>query len=183
MRTSSILIMFLLAAGPVAAQAPIGYAGEQTREIKSLAAQEQADLLAGRGMGLARAGELNHYPGPAHVLELRDKLSFSPEQIAIVEASFRRMLDAARPLGAELVERERLLDAAFREGTVTPARLREDTEAIGALQGRLRAVHLAAHIHMRSALTPGQVATYDALRGYTDTATAPSDRRHHVPPG
>ncbi len=146
MRTSLTLTMLLLAAGPVAAQVPGGYAGEQTREIKSLAPQEQADLLAGRGMGLARAGELNHYPGPAHVLELRNKLNLSPEQIAAIESSFRRMQEAARPLGTELVERERVLDAAFREGTVTPARLREDTETIGALQGRLRAVHLAAHI-------------------------------------
>ncbi len=40
MRTSFRLVLFLLAAGPVAAQTPGGYAGEQTREIKSLAPQE-----------------------------------------------------------------------------------------------------------------------------------------------
>ena len=146
MRTSFLLTLFLLAAGPVAAQMPGGYAGEQTREIKSLAPQEQADLLAGRGMGLARAGELNHYPGPAHLLELRDKLNLSPELVTAVESSFRRMQEGPRPLGAEIIERERVLDASFREGTITPVRLQESTETIGALQGRLRSIHLAAHL-------------------------------------
>lgn len=183
MRTSLPLTLFLLAAGPVAAQMPGGYAGEQAREIKSLAPQEQADLLAGRGMGLARAGELNHYPGPAHVLELQEKLNLSPAQIAATSASFRRMQEAARPLGTELVERERGLDAAFREGTVTAIRLRDDTDAIGTLQGRLRAIHLAAHIEMRLVLTPSQVTAYDALRGYSDAAAAPSGHQHHMPPG
>lgn len=89
------------------------------------------------------------------------------------------MQEAARPLGTELVERKRVLDASFREGTITPARLREDTETIGALQGQLR----AAHIEMRSVRTSAQVATYDAMRGYTDAAAAPVGPRHHMPPG
>ncbi len=134
-------------------------------------------------MGLARAGELNHYPGPAHVLELREKLNLSPGQIAAIGVSFRRMQETARPLGTELVERERELDAASREGTITPTRLQEYTGTIGALQGRLRGVHLAAHFEMRSVLTSRQVATYDALRGYADAAAAPSGRGHHMPPG
>ena len=183
MRISFPLKLFLFAAGPVAAQMPGGYAGEQAREIKSLALQEQADLLAGRGMGLARAGERSHYHGPAHMLELRDKLNLSPEQIAAIELSFRLMQEAARPLGTDLVERERVLGAAFREGTVTPARLREDTGTIGAFQGQLRAVHLAAHIEMQSVLTSAQVATYDGLRGYTDATATPVGHQHWMPPG
>lgn len=163
---------------PAAAQAPPGrvpggYAGQQSREIKALSAQEQDDLLAGRGMGLARAGELNHHPGPAHVLQLRNQLALTPDQVAIVEDSFRRMEVAAKPLGAELVMRERALDGAFQEGGVTPSRLVAETEAIGLLQGRLRAVHLAAHLEMRSLLSPAQVAAYDRLRGY-DGGEAPA---------
>lgn len=79
------------------AHLPNGYAGQQTREIKALSAQ-QADLLAGRGMRLARAGELNHYPGPAHVLELRDKLGLTSNQVDAVRASFIRMESAAKHL-------------------------------------------------------------------------------------
>lgn len=172
----------LLLAAPALAQSPGGYAGQQTREIKALSAQEQADLMAGRGMGLARAGELNHHPGPAHVLELRDKLELTSDQLATIQASFQRMEAAAKPLGVELIQREREMDAAFRQGAMTPARLAADTEEIGALQGRLRGIHLAAHLEMRLVLTPQQIATYDALRGYADGA-APSPHGHHMQPG
>ena len=54
---------------PAAAQTS-SYAGQQDREIKSLSAAELHDLAEGRGMGMAKAAELNHYPGPAHVIEL-----------------------------------------------------------------------------------------------------------------
>jgi Spy/CpxP family protein refolding chaperone len=177
---SSVAVLML--AVPALAQVPGGYAGQQTREIKALSAQEQADLLAGRGMGLARAGELNHHPGPAHVLEMRDKLELTLDQLAAVQASFRRMEAAAKPLGTELVQRERELDAAFQQGAMTPARLAADTEEIGTLQGRLRGIHLAAHLEMRAVLTPQQVTAYDALRGYADGA-APSPHGHHKQPG
>ena len=59
---------------------PSPYAGQQSREIKALSGAEQSDLLAGKGMGLAKAAELNGYPGPAHVLELAGELELSAEQ-------------------------------------------------------------------------------------------------------
>lgn len=180
--TAALLLASPVLAPPAPAQPAGGYAGQQAREIKSLSAQEQADLLAGRGMGLARAGELNHHPGPAHVLDLRDKLGLTPAQAEAVQDSFRRMEAAAKPLGADLVAHERAMDDAFRGGTMTPARLAADTGAIGALQGRLRAVHLAAHLEVRDVLTPGQVAAYDRLRGYADGAAPPAHGRH-VQPG
>ena len=52
----------------------------QTRPIKALSDDQVADLKNGRGMGLALAAELNGYPGPAHVLELADKLALSADQ-------------------------------------------------------------------------------------------------------
>lgn len=162
----------LLTTAPVVAQQQ-GYAGQQAREIKALSAQETADLLAGRGMGMARAAELNSYPGPMHVLELRDHLGLSAQQLAAIQASRERMEVGARPLGAELVERERALDEAFRVGTVTPAGMAADTEAIGVLGGRLRAIHLAAHLEMRELLTPDQIARYDERRGYASSGATP----------
>ena len=129
------------------------YAGEQHRDIKALSAREVADLRAGRGMGMARAAELNGHPGPMHVLELRDRLGLTPEQEAAMRASFARMEAAAKPLGAELVEHERALDRAFAEGAAEMAAVRSMTAAIGGLQGKLRA--------------------YDALRGYSPFEGAP----------
>jgi hypothetical protein len=168
-------VMLLVTAAPVVALGAEGYAGQQTRDIKALSADDVADLLAGRGMGLAKPAELNHYPGPAHVLEMRDPLGLSPEQVGAIEASFRTMSDTAKPLGAELVERERALDRGFADGTMTAEALRTETLAIGELQGRLRAVHLAAHLETRAILTPLQVQRYDALRGYGSE----QPRHHH----
>ena len=42
--------------------------------------------------------------------------------------------------------------------------MRLQTTRIGELRARLRAVHLAAHLEMRAALAPEQVAAYDRLR-------------------
>ena len=56
------------------------YAGMQNRDVKALTEQQVADLRAGRGMGMALPAELNGYPGPMHVLELADRLSFSADQ-------------------------------------------------------------------------------------------------------
>ena len=37
-------------------------------------------------MGLAKAAELNHYPGPAHVLTLATELALTPDQKARTDA-------------------------------------------------------------------------------------------------
>ena len=163
---------------PAVADAQQPYAGQQAREIKALSPEEVADLLAGRGMGLAKAAELNHYPGPAHLLELSDALGLTEEQQAAVRAGFERMSEAARPLGAELVEQERALDRDFATGSITQAALARATDRIGVLEGRLRAVHLAAHLEMRGLLTTEQLARYDALRGYA-AGPAASPEMHH----
>jgi hypothetical protein len=169
-----------LAAAPRAAGVAEGYVGQETRDIKALSADDVADLLNGRGMGLAKAAELNHYPGPAHVLELAGPLALTADQRTAVEASFRRMSDAARPLGAVLVERERALDRGFADQRMTASDLAAATAEIGVLQGQLRAVHLTAHLEMRAVLTADQIARYDALRGYTGAPppTAPGGHQH-----
>ena len=43
-------------------------------EVNALSPDEVQQYLAGAGMGYAKAAELNHFPGPMHVLELADKL-------------------------------------------------------------------------------------------------------------
>lgn len=143
-----------------------GYAGEERREIKSLSAEEVEQLLNGQGMGLAKAAELNHYPGPRHVLELAAELQLTPEQRAGTQASFERMRNDAVRLGRLIVERERALDAMFAKGEIDAGRLRAATSEIARLQGELRAAHLAAHLETRRLLSPQQVTKYDELRGY-----------------
>jgi hypothetical protein len=92
------------------AQGQSPYVGQGFREIKALSPQEISDYLSGKGMGLAKAAEVNGYPGPAHVLELATQLHLSADQKVKTEALFKRMQDRAIPLGKELVEEERAFE-------------------------------------------------------------------------
>jgi Spy/CpxP family protein refolding chaperone len=142
------------------------YAGEEQRDIKALSTADVQGYLAGKGMGLAKAAELNHYPGPAHVLELAPKLGLSGEQTARTRAIFAAMQKDAVRHGAALVARERELDRLFATGVIRPGKLRAVLDDVGRLQAELRRVHLQAHLDQRAVLTDEQVRHYDALRGY-----------------
>ncbi len=178
----------LLAAALLAAPAPLTlawaqhatpYAGLQQRDIRALSPQQVEDLLAGRGMMLALPAELNGWPGPMHVLELATSLRLTPEQRRETEALMATHRAEARRLGAELVEEERGLDAAFRERRITPEELTIRTNRIGALQAALRAEHLRTHLRQTALLSGEQVTRYAELRGYTGGATAPAHRHRH----
>ena len=146
------------------------YAGQQTREIKSLSATQLQDMLAGKGMELAKAAELNGYPGPMHTLELGDALQLTPNQRATTEQLLTRHKEEARLLGAQLVEAERRLDAAFASRQIDANTLAGMTQRIGTLQAQLRRAHLQAHMQQTSLLTPQQVTQYILLRGYGSTS-------------
>jgi Spy/CpxP family protein refolding chaperone len=88
---------------PVLADAPpTPYAGQQTRPIKALSPDDISALLKGEGMGMAKAAELNDYPGPKHVLDLAMQLKLTESQRQKFQAIFDRMSAAAKPLGMEL---------------------------------------------------------------------------------
>ena len=77
----SIFTLALAALSPASnAAAPSPYAGEESRSIKALSAEEIQDYEAGKGMGFAKSAELNGYPGPSHVLALSRDLHLSAEQ-------------------------------------------------------------------------------------------------------
>ena len=142
------------------------YAGQDRREIKALSKDEIAGYLSGDGMGFATTAELNHYPGPRHVLELAEKLQLSAEQHKRTQAIFESMKSQAMSLGKQLVDKEQLLDSRFAEGTITDAELEQLLTEIATIRGKLRAVHLLAHLAQRAVLTQDQVTLYDSLRGY-----------------
>lgn len=169
MKSATLILSIAFAASATALAAPPApspYAGQEMREVKALSADEVRDLLAGKGMGLAKAAELNGYPGPAHVLELRSELGLTPAQLTQTEARFAAMQADAQALGRELVERERALDRLFAGREISPEALSTALADIGALQGRLRNVHLQAHLDQTRILTPEQIARYGELRGY-----------------
>jgi hypothetical protein len=111
----------LIASPVLAADAP--YAGQQARPIKALSDDDLAALRKGEGMGMAKAAELNGYPGPRHVLDLAQQLQLTDVQRRGVQAIFGRMSAAAKPLGGQLIVQEQALDQLFAEGGITLDRL------------------------------------------------------------
>jgi Spy/CpxP family protein refolding chaperone len=150
----------------ISVQAPSPYVDHQGRTIKALSSSDVEAYLAGEGMGLALAAELNHYPGPKHILEMADRLELTPEQRSAVEASFATMKEEATQLGKLLVHREWQLDSLFAHGGASAESVSSLVFEIGGLSGRLRFAHLNAHLAMKRLLTDEQVQLYDETRGY-----------------
>src|SRR5437867_4887663 len=178
-----IAVICGISAAAVADTPPSAYAGQESRSIKALSAEEIATLRDGLGMGLAKAAVLNHYPGPAHVFELADELQLSADQRARTEATFHQMRERARGLGAALIAAERDLDQMFAATRATPDAVEQTLSRVADGQARLRAVHLNAHLAQRDILSATQLARYDQVRGYgapvSDTQTLPATGHAH----
>jgi Spy/CpxP family protein refolding chaperone len=160
-----LTLLVLLSASPLGyAQSP--YAGQQDRAVKSLSAERMAGLEAGRGLGYAKAAELNGYPGPKHVLALADELDLSEAQRARTRELFEAMQAQASALGRELIAAEAALDEAFAERDISRERLAELVAASARIEGDLRRVHLEAHLDQAALLSDDQVDRYTRLRGY-----------------
>lgn len=149
-----------------AAAAAAPYAGQQSREIKSLSEQDIAALLAGQGSGLAKAAELNGYPGPAHVIELAAQLDLSAEQREASERLMNSHKARASKLGADVVQAERELDALFAQRRAEPEAVARAAARVGELQAALRTEHLNTHLLQTQLLSAHQIQRYQALRGY-----------------
>lgn len=164
---TGLLIMHLsLLSLSVLALEPSSYSGQEQRPIKALSDTRINGLLSGKGMGYAKAAELNGYPGPAHVLELASDLSLSPSQHTKTQAIFDRMLSRAKTLGAELVAAERKLDQAFKQQQIDEPTLLQRVKVIADIEAELRAVHLKAHLQQTDVLNDQQIRHYMMLRGY-----------------
>ena len=157
-----------------ATQQPSPYSGQQTREIKALSPAQTQDLLAGKGMELAKAAELNGYPGPMHVLELADLLRLTPEQRTTTSQLLTQHKAEARAIGSQLVAAERELDSAFKTQEAKAEDIKRLTQQIGTLQAALRNAHLQTHLLQTRLLSPQQVAHYVALRGYGGASSSHS---------
>jgi len=152
------------------------YAGQHKRAIKALSHDEVRGYLEGAGLGFSKAAELNHYPGPLHVLELAAALDLSPQQVRETRKLLASVKRETGALGEKLVDRERELDSLFASSQADPATSDALVAKIADLRGRIRAAHLRAHIAQRKILTNKQIHDYDKARGYT--GSSPQKHKH-----
>ncbi|WP_349370817.1 Spy/CpxP family protein refolding chaperone [Salinarimonas sp.] len=154
------------------------YAGMESREIKSLSADDLDELRRGGGWGLALAAELNGVPGPAHLLELKDEIGLDAEQVAAIAAIHAQMRREAQEAGARLMAAEEALEAAFRGGGLDDTALRRLVDEAGDARADLRFVHLSRHLSTPPLLTAEQIEAYRRLRGYASDPCAAVPEGH-----
>ena len=121
-------------------------------------------LLKGLGSGLAIVADLNNYPGPKHVIDLKVELGLTRDQLKKTEALEKGVSSSAVAKGAEIVQAEEELFQLFEAGTVSEKALRTKLEQIGKLRSDLRFIHLQAHLRMKQILTPDQIKQYGEIR-------------------
>jgi hypothetical protein len=173
---SLLLPAALGAAGP---QQGSEYAGLEQRRVKALSEERARGLAEGAGLRYAMAAELNGHAGPKHVLELAEPLELTAEQRMEVESSFARMREEAVALGTEIVAAEEELDRRFAHRHLDEAQLAELTARIATLEGKLRFVHLRAHLETDAVLSVDQRQRYVELRGYAERATGGGPHEEH----
>lgn len=171
-------VAFALLSNLAHATSPSPYSGQESREIKALSSEDIQAYLSGKGMGLAKAAELNGYPGPSHVLALASELGLSADQKQRSESLFKSMESKAMSLGRPLVEEERKLDQMFAEKKITSESLNQSLTRIGELQAQVRRAHLEAHLAQTEILTPAQVSKYMILRKYASTSRTEDHAGH-----
>jgi len=121
-------------------------------------------LLNAEGMGQAKYAEMNGYPGPKHVLDLADKLKLTDDQKKSIQSFYDEMSTRSKEIGKQVIRVEQELNDAFVQGFISEKSIRTDSEEIDRLRGKLRAVHLVAHLKTKAIMNESQIAMYKKLR-------------------
>ena len=156
-----------LAAGTTAtrAQHAHGGAGAQGHQVAQTCASEFEKVVGeGRGFGLAFAADQNGYPGPMHVLELKDRLKLTADQEAKGRELMHAMFTESRPKGARLLDAEARLRRLFAERVADAPAVRAAVAEVERARTEVRLVHLLTHLTTRNLLTEDQRRIYHEAR-------------------
>ena len=151
MRTKPILVTALVAITwlhlAVADNAkPNKYSGQETRAIKSLSPEDILELERGGGWGMAMVAELNGIPGPAHLLELKNEIGLTSNQLNEIQTLHDEMKEQAIEYGKRLIMHERELEERFQTNLPTDSELKAMLLAIEQTRSQLRFIHLSTHL-------------------------------------
>jgi Spy/CpxP family protein refolding chaperone len=124
----------------------------------------EKNIGEGRGFGMAFVADQNGYPGPLHVLELKELLKLTSEQEAKVREALTAMFAQSKPKGARLLEAEEKLRRLFASGQADETSVRAAAVEVEQARSELRMVHLTFHLKTREVLTDEQRRLYHEAR-------------------
>jgi Spy/CpxP family protein refolding chaperone len=175
--TLAFIIMAPAPAGLALSQSPYGHKhggqghdqpgradAEAHRRVDAHLKEFDRVVADGRGFGLAFSADQNGYPGPLHVLELKERLKLTPSQEAGMTTLFDAMLAEARVKAARLADAEARLRRIFAEGNADDGTVRVAVAEAERARVELRLAHLLTHLRTRDLLTEDQRQIYHRLR-------------------
>ena len=113
-----------------------GATEEGHRAAQACATEFEQVVGEGRGFGMAFAADQNGYPGPMHVLELKDRLRLTAEQEAKMRQLMHAMFAESKPKSTRLLEAEATLRRLFASQTADDAAVRAAVDAVDARGAR-----------------------------------------------
>jgi Spy/CpxP family protein refolding chaperone len=140
-----------------------GHAGGH-QAAEACSAEFDKVVAEGRGFGMAFAADQNGYPGPMHVLELKDRLKLTPDQEAKAQTLMHAMFSESKPKSARLLAAEEKLRGLFADRTADDAAVRAAVGEVERARSEVRLVHLLAHLKTRNLLTEDQRRIYHEAR-------------------
>ncbi len=147
------------------AQHAHGGAGAQGHQVAQTCASEFEKVVGeGRGFGLAFAADQNGYPGPMHILELKDRLKLTADQEGKARELMHAMFTESRPKGARLLDAEARLRRLFAERVADAPAVRAAVAEVERARTEVRLVHLLTHLTTRNLLTEDQRRIYHEAR-------------------
>ena len=162
------LILALIPVSAAAQHAGHQHAGgapsEGHRRAQACLDEFEAVVQEGRGFGMAFAADQHGYPGPMHVLELKERLGLTPEQEARIRGLIEAMFAESRPKSTRLLAAESKLRALFAAGGADEAAVRAAVAEVERARADVRIVHLLAHLKTRELLTEEQRRAYHQAR-------------------
>ena len=166
-RATTVVALAGLVGGAATASGQHGHSGsheEGHRAAQACATEFEQVVGAGRGFGMAFAADQNGYPGPLHVLELRERLGLTTDQETKMRTLLHAMFAESKPKGARLLEAEAKLRRLFADVTADDGAVRAAVADVERARSEVRLVHLLTHLKTRDLLTEAQRRTYQEAR-------------------
>ena len=161
---TGFLMLGVTTAGAQHAGHSAGAPHDGHRAAEACTTEFEQVIATGRGFGMAFAADQNGYPGPLHVLELRERLGLTADQVAKMETLMRDMFDQSRPKSARLLDAKAKLRRLFADGKADDGAVRTAVAEVERARSDVRLVHLLAHLRTRDLLFEQQRRAYHEAR-------------------
>jgi Spy/CpxP family protein refolding chaperone len=164
----TVAVVFILGAQSLEAQHPMAQRGagspppHMLAEMYAIAFEE--NIATGRGFGMAFVADQNGYPGPLHVLELKERLKLTTEQERKIQALLTAMFAESKPKSARLLDAEAKLRHLFASGQADETSVSAAAARVEKARTEARLVHLTFHLRTRELLTDEQRRLYHEAR-------------------